>query len=345
MNILLVQTSFVGDIILSTPVIAGIKQLYPTASLTVLTTRAGQELLARDPLVAKVEVFEKRGAARGLRGLWQTAKLLGAQRWDRAYVLHRSFRTAMLIALLRPQHSVGFEEARWGWVYDERVRRTGYRHEVLRNLALLTNEAPLAHFDTALRLFAPSVSQCSATVQELLQRRYVLIAPGSVWATKRWSAEHYRSLAEQLVREGWEVAITGAPNEREVCEFVARDLDARQLAGSTSLAEMLCLVQHAQAVVCNDSSVLHMASAFQVPTVAVFCSTTPEFGFGPRNVPAIIVERNDLQCKPCGRHGRARCPIGTEECMRGVEVRTVWNAVQQLLPPKNHEVEHGQPWR
>jgi heptosyltransferase-2 len=127
------------------------------------------------------------------------------------------------------------------------------------------------------------------------------------------------------------VVLLGAPSERAVSEKVARGIDVINLAGKTDISDAMLLVSNARLVVCNDSMALHMASAFKVPNVAIFCSTSPSFGFGPWQNNAVVLERDELECKPCGAHGWKRCPTGTEACMRELTPQTVVAAAEKLL--------------
>ena len=157
-----------------------------------------------------------------------------------------------------------------------------------------------------------------------------MLAPGSVWPTKRWDWAQFREVAKHFTSLGQRVILIGSPAEVSVCEQVARDLPVTNLAGHHSLAETLYIVQQAGLVICNDSMVLHLASAFKIPTVTVFCATSPRFGFGPWQNRALVVEHQGLSCKPCRRHGGLTCPTGTEACMREVPASQVLAAVQQL---------------
>jgi heptosyltransferase-2 len=114
---------------------------------------------------------------------------------------------------------------------------------------------------------------------------------------------------------GMPVVLTGGPEDRDVASRVAEGVDIIDLAGRTGIADAMEIVRGARLVVCNDSMVLHLASAFKRPTVAVFCATAPALGFGPwKNDRAVVVER-DLPCRPCSPHGTRKCPNGSNACM------------------------------
>ena len=334
MKILLVQTSYLGDTILSTPVIRGIRDLYPEANLWMMTTPLSASLVRRDPLLTGVIPFDKRGVNSGVQGLFRMSKTIRRHHFDRCYSLHRSARTALLLSLSRIPIRIGFDNARLNFFYHRTRNRNPARHDVIRNLSLLSGEMPVSGLSTDLRLFPPDKKELSGKLQIQLPApgSYAILVPGSAWETKRWDWRGYREVARFLRNQGLEVVLIGAPSERSVAEKVARGLDVLNFAGMTTVDDALYLTRHAKLMVCNDSMALHMASAFKVPTAAVFCATTPEFGFGPwKNPKATVVEKTGLSCKPCGRHGGKFCPAGTDSCMRDLSAGQVISAIRRML--------------
>lgn len=327
MRILLVQTSFFGDLILSTPVIAALKKAHPKAELYLLTTVSGKALVERDPLVHAVLTFAKRGKEAGLFGLIRKARELRALRFDRVYSLHKSFRTALLLWFAGIPVRIGFKQARGSFLYTETRVRPAAEHDVLRNLSLVSQECPDAK--TELRLFPPD-RPSDLVLQELPKSSYAVVVPGSVWETKRYFAAGYRQVVEQLLAEGTAVVLVGAPEEKTICDEVGNGLPVVNLGGRTTLGDLLTIIAAASLVVCNDSMALHVASAFKVPTVTIFCATSPAFGFGPWQNNAVVVEHQNLPCKPCRRHGSHRCPLGTNRCMTEVSPESVLAAIHQV---------------
>jgi len=335
MRILLVQTSFLGDVVLSTPVIAEIHKRHPEAELWVMTTPTAAPLLQEDPLVKEVIPFDKRGTHSGLKGMLRMTSELRALNFDLTYCLHRSIRTAILLALSKIPLRIGFRESRGFFLFHKTVNRQKDRHEVLRNLSLLqvetTGQTPEPAYP--LRLYcshSPSDSVLLAN-KTFLDGDYLVLVPGSVWKTKQWSGQQYHQLCRYALARGLKVCILGTSEEKEVCDQVAEGLGALNLAGQTDLRSFLAVIRDASLVVCNDSFALHVAAAFKVPTVAVFCATSPAFGFTPWQENARVVEKQGLWCKPCRRHGSQSCPTGTESCMKDLSWREVWFHCELLI--------------
>lgn len=336
MRILLVQTSFLGDTILSTPVIAAIHRQYPGCELWMLVTPASAEFVRHDPLLSGVLTFDKGKSERGLRGLRNKACELRAMNFRRVYALHRSARTALLLWLSAIPERIGFRRGWLSFLYTCRVRRPGGVHEVLKNMALLQQgdgDSPGANSHAALRLFPPLVSEVGLEHRIRLesQRRYIVLVPGSARVTKRWFWQGYRAVAEHFSAQGNEILLIGTEAERTLCERVAAGLPVVNLCGSTKIGEFMAYVQHARLMVCNDSVSLHLASAFKIPTVAIFCATSPEFGFGPWQNRAVVLQQEGLACKPCSIRGGKACPTATRRCMEGVSAQAVIDAALGLL--------------
>ena len=333
MKILLVQTSFLGDAILSTPVISGITKAHSGSELWLVATPLACEMLRRDPRLSGCIPFDKHGADRGLYGLLRTARLIKKHKFARAYVLHRSMRTAILLALARIPLCIGFADARLRFLYHKRISRSHLQHDVERNFAILSQTEGAPPQPEALALFPADPEELDERLRRLLASLtdYVCLVPGSVWPTKMWHWSGFRELARRLTQSGRRVVLIGSPAEREVNVRVGQDLDVVNLAGEITVAQALLFISRCSLMVCNDSMALHAASAFKVPTVAIFCATSPEFGFGPWQNRAIIVQKEGLSCKPCSRHGTRSCPAGTDACMQELTVEQVYAAVSELL--------------
>lgn len=333
MKILLVQTSWLGDTILSTPVISGIKKIHPDAELWMMTTPLASALIERDPLLAGVLTYDKRNKDIGLSGFFRMLGRIKQLQFDVVYSLHKSHRTALLLWLCSIPLRIGFSDAKLRFLYHQTRRRNLEDHDVARNLSLLSGEISPEDLDRQLRLFAPEEIKVSQDVHHVLSRinQYAVLVPGSAWNTKMWPWQGYQEVAKHLLEKSFQVVLLGAPSEKPVNEKVAQGLDVINLAGKTTVSDAMYVIQKAGLVVCNDSMALHLASAFKVPNVAIFCSTSPAFGFGPWQNSAIVVEREDLDCKPCAPHGGQKCPTDTDACMQGLAPESVIRAVEKLL--------------
>lgn len=338
MRFVVAQTSFLGDVVLSTPVFAALRQHYPTAYITAWVRPETAAVLAMHPSVDAVLTDDKRGSERGFGSLRVVEKLRSGD-FDIAVALHKSFRTAWMLAAAGISWRIGFRQSPGWFLYHRRVWRDPARHDVERNLSILAGLG-LDPEAERLRPFVACPPEAAAQFQALLARhdvpadaRLIGVAPGSAWATKRWTVEGYAALLERVRHDvGAVPVLLGAPSDMEYAAAIHRAAGGVgvNLVGQTDVSTLVAAIDRCSVLVTNDSAPVHIAAARDTPVVAIFGPTTLAQGFGPYTDRAVVVQRA-LPCRPCGRHGSARCPIGTHACMREIGAADVLAAVQTLL--------------
>ena len=324
---LVIQTSFLGDTVLTTPLVA---RLAERTEVDIVVTPLSAPLLANNPAIREVIVYDKRDVDRGLGGLVRLAGRLRRNGYTAAYHAQGSVRSATLSLLAGIAKRVGFETSAGRRLYNARVPYFENEHHAVRLLRLAGDGASPA----IPRLF-PGAAEREA-VDALLREAgwdgepLIAVAPGSVWATKRWP--FYAELAEQVTGR---VVVVGSGADRELASQIARSAAGRVIdaTGRLSLLASAELIARSAVIVTNDSAPLHLASAVGTPTVAIFGPTVPEFGFGPLAPRSAVLGHDALACRPCDRHGPQRCPLGHWRCMREITPRHVAMAVQELVAP------------
>ncbi|MGF1534022.1 MAG: glycosyltransferase family 9 protein [Bernardetiaceae bacterium] len=314
MKLLLIQTAFIGDVILMTAALEELHALLPEAQLDVLVRSGTESLFVGHPFVGQVLVFEKRQSRR--RELVRLFKLIRPARYDAVLNFHRFASTGLLALLSGARRTLGFDKNPLSLGFGERVRhRFEGQHEVSRNRDLiralgvgLLPERPRP------RLYPRPQDYTQAAPPS---DPYICIAPASVWFTKQLPAERWVAFLGQLP-EGYHVQLLGGPNDRDLCHNIAQTCPHLQLqnrAGSLGFLASAALMQGAQMNYVNDSAPLHLASAVNAPVAAVFCSTVPRFGFTPLSSVSFLIETTEqLSCRPCGLHGKKSCPKGHFAC-------------------------------
>jgi lipopolysaccharide heptosyltransferase II len=323
---LVIQTAFLGDVVLTTPLLALLAERH--GPVDVVTTPAAAPLLETHPAVRTVIAYDKRGRDGGWRGLRALARQLAGQRYDCAYLPHRSLRTAVLARLAGIPVRTGFHDG-WRWLYSEARQPPTAGHESIRLLSL-AGEAE--------RVYRPQLhptADDTRVADELLARAgitgpFIALAPGSIWGSKRWP--HYGDLASRLtdvpvvVVGGREDTALGA----EIVGAVGRKGErAVNACGKLTLRQSAALIGRAALLVTNDSAPLHFATAMGTPIVALFGPTVPEFGFGPLGARDRALGVDGLACRPCSAHGPPRCPLGHHRCMRDLGPETVAAAIEE----------------
>ena len=315
---------------LTTPLLEALATRPGGGPVDIVTTPAAASLVETHPAVRRVIPYDKRGADRGLSGLIRLVRTLRAGRYDVAYLPHRSLRSAALAWLAGIRKRVGFEDG-WRSLYTERRGRAKQGHEIDRLLALggiaaSPRARPSLHITAEDRAATEEFLRAHG-VREL----FVALAPGSIWGSKRWP--YYRELAERLAERASIVTVGGSEDAGLGAEIVkaVEDSGGRRKAanscGALTLRESAELIRRAAVLVTNDSAPLHLAQAVDTPTVAIFGSTVPAFGFGPRGPRDAVVELAGLPCRPCSAHGPPVCPLGHHRCMRDVHVERVLAAI------------------
>jgi heptosyltransferase-2 len=329
---LVIQTSFLGDMVLTTPLLAYVAEAGP---VDVLCTPAGSALLANNPSVREVIVYDKRGADRGLGGFVRVASKLRRRAYTTALFAQGSIRSGALGVAAGIRERVGFATSAGRAFYTVTIATpTGTHHAArLLSLGVRRRAADFSARELRPRLY-PGVAE-RAQVDAVLgnaafNEPLIALAPGSIWATKRWP--YYADLADELTASG-RIVVVGSDADRRLAEEIvaATHGQAIDATGRLSLLASAELIGRSALVVSNDSAPLHLASAMNTPTIVVFGPTVPEFGFGPLAERSRIAGHTGLTCRPCDKHGPQRCPLGHWRCMREITPDTVAQLARALL--------------
>ena len=321
---LAIQTSFLGDVVLTTPLISHLAQSGP---VDVITTPAAAGLLAGNPAIRRVVPYDKRGEDSGVGGLRRLASRVMPEQGDAVcYLAQGSVRSAFLALTAGYRERVGFNTSAGRWLYTRRITYRPEQHHAERLLRLaLGDEVNVDQVALKPSLF-PSAADKSAVDQLLATHgaagdRLIALAPGSVWATKRWPG--FPALAGSLAAHGRIVVIGGGEDRDLAAAIGAATPDAIDATGKLSLLASAELIGRSALLVTNDSLPQHLASAMGTRTVTIFGPTVPGFGFGPLAEHSAVVGHESLPCRPCHPHGPAVCPLGHHLCMRDLPEPTV----------------------
>ncbi len=349
MRILVIQTAFLGDVVLTLPLVEALHTCFPGAHLTMLTTPANAPILDGQPGVDTIMTYDKRGAQQGVRGMWALARRVRAQGYDVVVSPHRSMRSAVLAAYSGSPQRIGF--AQWGtrWAYTATVPRPVAAHEAERNVQLiqaLQPAQPPASSRLTLRIAPEAHKQADsffAAAGITGNTMLVGIIPGSQWGTKRWPAERFAALVERVtIRTNTRCVLFGAPGDRAIAEAItaACRRPVLDLIGHTDLQALPAYLDRCTVVVSNDTGPMHIAAALGKPIVALYGPTTAAMGFTPYGV--LWEEMSvPLPCRPCNAHGPHRCPLSHWHCMLDVSVEQVIAGVERLLQRTHHAGERA----
>lgn len=326
---LVIQTSFLGDTVLTTPLI---EELARRGPVDVVSTPASAALLANHPGIRSTIPYDKRGADRGVRGFFRLVRRLRGFGYDAAYLAQGSLRSASLAVAAGIGHRVGFATSAGRRLYTHRVE---YRDDLHHAVRLLRLASPDASASARPRLFPGipergAVDRFLALHDALSDAPLVALAPSSIWETKRWP--YYADLARALAPHA-RVVVVGSTDDAPIAAEVSAAAGSAGMnaAGVFNLLGSAELIRRCGVLVTNDSAPQHLASAVDTPTVTVFGPTVPEFGFGPLARRSAVLGHPGLACRPCDRHGPRRCPLGHWRCMREIPARDVAARVLDIL--------------
>lgn len=310
---LIIQTAFLGDVILATPVVSELKRLYPESEIDVLVRKGNEGILGNHPAIHQVFTFNKKeGKWKEMKRLIQTFR---KKKYDELINLQRFGSSGIISLFSGAKKKVGFEKNPFSFCYSIKIpHRIGDgTHEVTRNLACIKHHGAS---DSVRPQVYPSSSD-REKIAPYVVKPFFTLAPASVWFTKQLPEFKWVELALRLKKEG-NVFVVGGPSDEELCARIVSKAELpieNNLAGKLNLLESCALFDQAQRCYVNDSGPLHMASAVNAPTTAFFCATVPAFGFGPlSDVREIRETKEVLDCRPCGLHGGKVCPKGHFKC-------------------------------
>ncbi len=317
-RILVIQTAFLGDVILASPVWENLHAAFPHAQIDVVVKKGNESLLTAHPFLHQVFVFDKQQKFKNLLVL---AKTLREQHYDLVINLQRFASSGILTLLAKGKESRGFEKNPLSIFFSKRFKHEMKPnwHEVDRNLSLISDLVPIPIRRPQLY---PSKEDLNS-IQVFQEVRYYCLAPTSVWFTKQAPQEIWLALIEKLSQTKDQIFLLGAPSDRAYLDEIVKktsSMNVINLAGKLTLLQSAALMADAKHNYVNDSGPLHLASATNATVSAFFCSTVPEFGFGPLSDQSNIIEVKNLDCRPCGLHGHKSCPKGHFKCGRALQL-------------------------
>ncbi len=339
---LIIQTAFIGDVILSTALLEQLHRAVPDARIDVLVRKGNESLLAGHPFLNELLVWDKKGTGGAFAKYGSLRRLLTIVRANQYFAvlnLQRHGTTGLLTALSRAAVTVGFDVNPFARYFTHQIpyRFAPGLHEIDRNANLLLSLGITPSKNITRPKLYPSLADHDH-VRPLQQVSYVCMAPTSVWFTKQFPADGWIELIRMLPND-LTVYLLGAPADAAVCERIVQEsgrVNVQNLAGKLSLLQSAALLERANMNYMNDSAPLHLCSAMNAPTTAVFCSTVPEFGFGPLADGAVTVQSpKSLDCKPCGLHGKKACPLGHFRCATTIPIDVLADRIELRM--------HAQP--
>lgn len=321
-RILIIQTAFIGDVILATPLVEKLKRFYPRSKIDFLVRKGNEGLLRDHPKLNKVLIWDKKEAK--YNSLTKLSKRIRKEKYDLLVNLQRFTSSGLLTTSSKAKVKIGFSKNPFSFAFTRKFPHVidQDKHEVDRNLSLIQD---LTDESFQRPVLYPSEADYEK-VSNYRNEPYVCAAPSSVWFTKQFPVEKWVELFDQMKPER-KIFLLGAPGDVEMCMRIQKESLNENiiiLAGELNFLQSAALMQGAKMNYVNDSAPMHMASAVNAPVTAIFCSTVPEFGFGPLSDESRIVQTEEkLECRPCGLHGKKACPKGHFKCALTIDTKAL----------------------
>ena len=315
---LVIQTSFIGDVVLATAVVEKLHAFFPDARIDFLLRKGNEGLLRDHPFLHKVLIWDKKQQKN--RNLFRLARQVRREKYDHIINLHRFGSSGLLTFFSGAPNKAGFDKNPFSFTYTRKIAHVISEpytdrpiHETERNQQLI---ADITDEQAAKPRLYPTAADFEK-VKQWQNEPYICIAPSSVWFTKQFPMEKWISLIAALPLQ-YIVYLLGAPADQALAEAIIKTLGTtkvRSLCGQLDFLQSAALMKGAVMNYVNDSAPMHFCSSVNAPATAVYCSTVPAFGFGPLSENAHIVELAErLYCRPCGLHGYKTCPEGHFRC-------------------------------
>lgn len=323
-KLLIIQTAFLGDVILTLPLAQVIKKHSPEVQISFLCIPSTAEILANNPYVDEVIIYDKRNKNKGLRKFFTLLKKLKEKKYDIIISPHRSIRSSLISYFSKVALTISYNKSSLPMLYKKVVNYIESKHEIQRNLSLLK---PLDIYEDEIVKPELFVSESDVNiVTEMLREfkitdKFITIAPGSVWFTKTYPEEKFIRLLEILKDLNIKIVLVGGKDDYGLCAkliFSSKNFNVFNAAGRLSPLQSAELIKRSSMLLTNDSAPMHLANAVGTKVIAIFGATVPEFGFYPYGIKDVIYQINGLKCRPCSIHGGDKCPIKTFICMHNI---------------------------
>jgi len=349
-NILIIGPAWVGDMVMAQSLFMSLQLQYPDCRITVMAPAWTLPLLSRMPQVAQnislpIGHGEFRISARRALG-----KVLRMNGYTMAIVLPNSFKSALIPYFAGIPRRVGWRgEWRYRLLTDCRKLDEKALPLMVQRFAALAYESAAAPPE---RIPKPRLQIDNKLLQATLtefnldaSRKTLAICPGAEFGTsKQWPARHYAEVCNAKIAEGWDIWIFGSGNDKEIASAIVSGVDSDKLAhcwnltGHTNLAQAIDLMSTVDAAVTNDSGLMHIAAALNLPIIAVFGSTSPDFT--PPLTQQVRLLTTDIECRPCFKR---ECPYGHLRCLTEIAPTRVLTALTELMLEKEGRVKNADP--
>lgn len=334
-KLLVIQTAFPGDAILTLPFIQELKKESPDYLIDILCIPSTAEIFAASPYINSIIQFDKKDKQKSIFAFIKFIKELKSKNYEVVYSPHRSLRSALIAMNLSAKETYGFDNSSLKFAFKNSVKYEPSVHEVKRNLEFIGDyyKEDKWRIFPEVRVTAESKQKVQKFLSENEIDKFIVIAPGTVWETKKYPVENYKLVMEHFAAVKYQIVLIGGAEDKKLCETLKSTERANVFitAGDFSFIETIELLKSSSLLICNDSAPTHLGVCADIPVLTIYCSTIPQFGFYPYNIKSDYISYDNLSCKPCGIHGYSICPLGTFDCAKLLVPDLVIEKAEKIL--------------
>jgi len=333
-KVLVIQTAFPGDAILTLPLIQYLNVRLKIETIDVVCNPLTVEIFNASSYVSRTIILDKKEKDKSVFSLFKFAKNLKENSYDAVYSPHRSFRSSLITLFSSVKETFGFDNSSLNFAFKNVIHYDIKDHEVKRNLLLSGND-----FENDNWKILPEISidiEIKNSVSKFifdnnLKEKFIALAPASLWGTKQYPANQFREIIEYFLGIKEKIVLIGSKNENEFCDTLIKNSNVINAAGKFSYIGSIELLKHCKLLLSNDSAPAHLGMCADIPVLMLYCSTIPGFGFFPYNNKSAFLSYDELTCKPCGIHGYENCPLGTFDCAKNLKPEIVIQKINEMI--------------
>ncbi len=329
-KILVVQTAFIGDLVMSTPIFPALRKIFPDSQIDVLVIPSSAIILKHNPYISNILTFDKKkNIFRKISEIIRLISHLYKNKYDIGIALQYSLTTAFLMLFGGVKKRIGNSHF---WSATNRVavpKGLHIRQRTMQYLKPFSEEEYSDETEIFLDKVEIELAEHITSTARSNNQKIIVIAPGSVRFTKMWSASKFEKLAKKLAENSYKVFLIGSKAESSICDKITNGVNNNNLVnlcGKLNLLESAALIKMSDLLVCNDSAPLHLGNAVKTRVFAIFGPTVKQFGCYPYRPDDKLIEV-DLDCRPCSHSGGKRCPLGHHNCMNLINEDYVFDLI------------------
>ena len=328
-KILVIQTAFLGDLILSTTLFKKIKLKHPNSHITLIVNKGTEQILSNNPNIDTILPVDKKQTFKNPLKFIKFLFELQKENFSICYSPHFSHRSSLISFFSGAKIRIGYKESGFGFLHTKTYPRPLRGVHEVQKLLQLVDSVGLERPEIFLN------KEVNGEIKSKMENvsEFIVVAPSSIWETKRMPIEKFIELVRQILENTpYTPVIIGSKNDKYLSDQIVNVHGSKvvDMTGRTNLMELSYIISKAKCVISNDSSPIHIASAFNIPTLAIFGATITDFGYTPLSERHTISEVS-LECRPCGIHGGNICPKQHFRCMMDQNIEEIFLKLKDLL--------------